>query len=278
MGEIQTKPVVAMILAASAGGCLTGAEYFGHRADAPPPAGPAEPERATGPAKYDASWYRAEYWGAEYPDGFTVDDDVTLRIRATPAVGASKSVSCALPKGATYHPWNKKRVAADHLKFVTFTRIVPFEITEDYSSGVWRFPGDVLMTLNFKKGDRWSLIAPGSEGFFLIRFGGKIYRAEQNLFSASAAVGGKPREEHGSEEDGNRGGNVVDVEQHEWVRLKCATGAAGWIFYDEIRGAPGFSSPDECGYGCAEDRKPEGAPSSEKLPSETSPPGASSAG
>jgi hypothetical protein len=101
---------------------------------------PAEPGRASGPAspvKYNASWYRAEYWGREYPDGFTVDDDVTLGIRATPAIGAPKSVSCALRKGATYHPWNKKRVAADHLKFVTFTRIATFEITEDYSSGVW---------------------------------------------------------------------------------------------------------------------------------------------
>jgi len=260
------KPVLAMILAASLGGCLTSAEYFGHPADSPPPAAPAEPERVSGPAKYDASWYRAEYWGREYPNGFTVDDDVTLRIRATPAVGAQKSVSCALRKGATYHPWNKKRVAADHLKFVTFTRTVRFEITEDYSSDVWRFPGNVLMTLNFKKGDRWSFIAPGSEGFFLMRFGGKVYRAEQNLFGASAEVGGKPREEDGKEDD-----------SHEWVRLTCANGSAGWIFYDEIRGAPGFSSPDECGYGCAEDRKPGERPSPEKSPSDKSPPGASSA-
>src|SRR5262249_58886585 len=129
------KRVVAMIVAASVGGCLTGAEYFGSPADAPPPGGPPEPGRASVPAspvKYDASWYKAEYWGREYPDGFTVDDDMTLRIRATPQVGAPKAKSCALTKGATYHPWNKKRVAADHLKFVTFTRIVTFELTKDY--------------------------------------------------------------------------------------------------------------------------------------------------
>jgi hypothetical protein len=46
MGEIQMKPVVAMILAASVGGRLTAAEYFGRPADAPPPAAPAEPEQA----------------------------------------------------------------------------------------------------------------------------------------------------------------------------------------------------------------------------------------
>jgi len=90
---------------------------------------------------------------------------------------------------------------------------------------------------------------------------------------ASAAVGGKPRLE-----DGNRGESwntlepQVVVEEHEWVRLTCANGAAGWILYDEIGNAPGFSSPDECGYGCAEDRKPGDGPSPEKSPSDTFPP------
>src|SRR5262245_57534451 len=127
---------VALILTTFAGGCTTGVEYFGDQSDTSLPAAPTEPGRMSRPAKYDASWYRAEYWGGEYPDGFTMDDDVALGIRATPGVGAPKSVSCALRKGATYHPWNRKRVAADHLKFITFTRIKTFEVTKDYSSGV----------------------------------------------------------------------------------------------------------------------------------------------
>jgi hypothetical protein len=40
--------------------------------------------------------------------------------------------------------------------------------------------------------------------------------------------------------DGNRpireGGDT-----HEWIKLKCANGAIGWIFIDEARKAPGFS-------------------------------------
>jgi hypothetical protein len=205
------------------------------------------------------SWYRTEYWAGEYPNGFTVDSDTTLSIRATPEVGAPKAKSCALRKGATYHPWNKKRVAADHLKFVTFTRIKTYELKGDYSSGVSRQPGDVSTTLKFKKGDRWSLIAPGSEGFFLMRFGGKTYMAEQDLIEASAEVGGK-RSEGGAEE--------WSTWNHEWMRLTCANGAAGWIFYNEMRRAPGFSSPEECGESCAEDRRPGGGSSPDELPSD----------
>src|SRR5260370_55538 len=90
---------------------------------------------------------------------------------------------------------------------------------------------------------------------------------------ASAAVGGKHRLE-----DGNRGESwntlepQVVGEEHEWVRGNEATGAAGWMLYDESGSAPGFPSRDEGGYGCAGDRKPGDGPSPEKAPSDTFPP------
>jgi len=271
-GGIEMKALVAMTLAASVWGCMTSAEHVGRLADAPPPASPAEPERASAPVtKYDASWYRAEYWGGEWPDGFTVDDDMTLRIRATPEVGAPKAKSCALRKGATYHPWNKKRVAADHLKFVTFTRIVTFELTKDYLAGVDRVPGDVRTTIKFKKGDRWSYLGLGSEGFFLMGFHGKTYRADNHLIDASTEVGGKPRVEHGNIKrilfaNPPYGPRTLVIESHEWVRLTCTNGSVGWILNNEISNAPGLSGPNTCGYGCAEDRKPGDGLSPDELP------------
>ena len=101
-----------------------------------------------------------------------------------------------------------------------------------------------------------------------MRFGGKTYMASQDLIGASTEVGGK-RGEGGAEE--------WSTWNHEWMRLTCANGVAGWIFYNEMRGAPGFSSSEECG-DCAEDRKPGVESSPDRLPSDKPPPGASSFG
>jgi hypothetical protein len=155
------KPVIAMILATSAAGCfLTDSVQLAGPAVSERPEDATEAVRLSGPAmKYDASWYRTDYWAGEYPDGVTVDDDVTIKIRSTPALDAPKTRSCALPKGATYSPWNKSRVASDQLKFVTFTRIETYELDENYTSSVSRQADGGATTIAFKKGDRWSLLA-----------------------------------------------------------------------------------------------------------------------
>src|SRR5262245_52931371 len=84
---------------------------------------------AAGPAfSYDASWYKMKDWSGEYPDGFTLAADVTINIRWRLDLGAPKSISCVLRKGSTYHEWNKKRVVSDRLEFVSFTKIVTYEL------------------------------------------------------------------------------------------------------------------------------------------------------
>ncbi len=59
-------------------------------------------------------------------------------------------------------------------------------------------------------------------------FGGKIYQAEQDLIGGSAEVSGK-HSEGGAEE--------WSMWNHEWMRLTCVNGVAGWIFYNEMRRA-----------------------------------------
>src|SRR5450759_3137930 len=78
---------------------------------------------------YDASWYKATGWSGEYPNGFTMATDVSINIRASLNSDAPKSVPCLLREGATYHQWNKKRVASDRLEFVSFTKIVSHELS-----------------------------------------------------------------------------------------------------------------------------------------------------
>ncbi|CAL78450.1 hypothetical protein BRADO4721 [Bradyrhizobium sp. ORS 278] len=238
------KPVAVLILAATLGGCLASAQGV----ERPAIAAATPPDRAqtgrAGPATYDpAVWFRNDFWGHEWPDGFTVNNDITLTIRTRPEIGAPKSVSCLLRRGATYHPWNTKRVNADRLSFVTFTRIRTYQLTRDYSSDLPRLPKDEHVKVTLKAGDRWSAVGPGAEGFFLMRVGTEVYRGYQDLFDASTEVGGEPAA--GPEDD-----------DQQWLQLRCANGITGWIFYTDVKDAPGFSRAQECGFGCAEDRKP----------------------
>ncbi|MGJ4949904.1 hypothetical protein [Bradyrhizobium sp. HKCCYLS20291] len=239
---LKSLPVLA--LATMLCGCVAGAQSVEPKAAAASDGRAGRPVR---PVKYDPDlWYKADFWGHEWPDGFTVDRNMTLAIRATPEIGAPKSVSCALRTGATYHPWNTKRVMADRLTFVTFTRIKSYELTRDHTSDLWKEPGHERARINFSKGDRWSLIGPGSEGTFMMRLGDDVYVADQDLVEASMEVGAKPTVETDAKDEG----------YHQWLKLRCANSATGWIFYEEIKDAPGVSHWDDCGFGCAEDRKP----------------------
>jgi hypothetical protein len=221
------KPIIAMLLAASAAGCLIETEQL---------AGPhATPESQA--AKYDASWYKSYRWTGEYPSGFATTKSVTVKIRETLDPDAPKSISCALRKGATYHPWNAARVASDQLEFVTFSTILTFEAQKDMTVDLERMSDDADVDIEFHKGDRWFLLAPVQEDIYAVRFGDTDYVASgYYLANNSAQVGGKRA-------------IVVD----EWMKLKCANGAVGWIRYHEIVKAPGFSRYSTDNYGHAYD-------------------------
>jgi hypothetical protein len=81
---------------------------------------------------YDASWYRADSWGGEYPNGFTVSSDTTIMVRSKIDLKQKPTIPCQLTKGATFHPWNEKRVASDHLNFATFSKIEKYISKEKF--------------------------------------------------------------------------------------------------------------------------------------------------
>jgi hypothetical protein len=195
---------------------------------------------AAGPAfSYDASWYKAKSWSGEYPNGFTMTADVTISIRGSLDLDAPKSISCALKKGSTYHVWNKKRVVSDRLEFISFTKIETYELEARRAVEVRRKSGGRSTIIEFKKGDRWSYLAYLAEGSFLIKFGNTVYIAGQNLLEKSTEVEAAVKSEQSTYD--------------EWLKLKCAHGTVGWIFFNEIKNAPGFSKANISGYGIASD-------------------------
>src|SRR5215468_658531 len=195
---------------------------------------------AAGPAfSYDASWYRARGWSGEYPDGFTMAMDVTFNIRGNPDLGAPKSMSCVLRKGSTYHQWNKKRAASDRLEFISFTKIATYELKAGSTVEVSRESDGRNTVIEFKKGDRWSYLAYLAEGNFLFKFGDTVYAATQDLFEQSTETEAAHKDDQSTYD--------------EWLKLKCANGAFGWIFVNEIKNAPGFSAANITAYGVASD-------------------------
>jgi len=216
------KVTPTIVLAASVAGCVTASQGF---------------DRPTG--KYDASWYRSNGWSGEYPDGFTMASNVTTKIRGSPNLDAQKTISCVLRKGATYHQWNKKRVISDRLEFISFTKIETYELNASFTVELRRQSDGDDTTIQFKKGDQWLYLANLAEGTFLVKFNDTIYIADQDLYEKSTKF----------EAPVDRDESTYD----EWLKLRCANGAVGWILFNEIKDGPDFGAPNITGYGSASD-------------------------
>jgi hypothetical protein len=195
---------------------------------------------AAGPAlSYDASWYKATSWSGEYPNGFTMTANLSINIRERLGLDAPKSISCRLKEGWTYHQWNKKRVVSDRLEFVSFTKVAIYNVKESFTVELERQSDGGNTSIEFEKGDRWFYLFYIAEGAFLIKFGESIYIAGPDFLERSTEV----------ESSVNSHRSTYD----EWLRLKCANGTVGWIFFNEIKNAPGFSKANIVGYGIASD-------------------------
>jgi len=194
---------------------------------------------------YDSSYYRTDFWGGEYPRGFTMSADKTIAIRSQPDPDSAPTIDCVLEKGATYHPWNEKRTKTSKLEFVTFVRTIDFEIKAPVSILVTDEETRKEETIAFRAGDRWTYLTYYAEGAFRMRFKGVVYSAEQDLFDASWEL-----------VDGSRRRDTRETrfEADEWLRLVCANQARGWIFMREIADKPGFEGANVIKYGEAADR------------------------
>lgn len=191
--------------------------------------------RAT--AGYDAAWYRTDYWGGEYPDGFTMTADATIRIRKIPDRDAKRTLKCLLRANATYHPWNEPRVRSDHLQFVTFSRIATYEFRSPYEATVEKYDNHEPLTLKFAKGERWSFLAAIAEDIFLLRAKHALYRGGQDLLVASTEISG----------------GLASLFPDQWLGLICANGETGWLLLKDIPKRGPYGPANSFGYGHAED-------------------------
>lgn len=193
---------------------------------------------ATGPAlAYDASWYKTDFWSGEYPPGFTLQQDVSTQIRATHDPEAPRDISCTMKNGETYHPWNAARVKSSKLEFLSFVPIEIFVIKEPVKLTLHDETTGSDVSISFKQGDEWSYLTYYAEGTFRMKFQGKVYGAEQNLFEAS-------REKE----------NTPPERQHQWMKLTCANGATGWLLLADVLGQPGYDGPKFLEYGVSVDQ------------------------
>lgn len=189
---------------------------------------------------FDETWYKADFWGGEYPEGFTLKEDFETKIRATPDLKAERSINCALKKGETYHPWNEARVEASNLEFVTFVRKVIYVINKPVTLVLHNEILAEKEKVVFDADDEWIYLTYYAEGSFRMQFNGGVYTAEQSLFDAST-------------EKGVIGANSAH-EIFEWMKLTCANGATGWLLYDDVFELPQFEKPQFPEYGKAVDR------------------------
>lgn len=124
-------------------------------------------------------------------------------------------------------------------EFVSFTKIETYEIKSSFRAGVIRNSDDRKLTITFKKGDQWFYLTYLAEGYFLFRSSNTVYIGDQELIGKSTRVS-PPKNDQPTYE--------------EWLRLKCANGAVGWIFVKEIKSALGFSEANITEYGKAIDQ------------------------
>jgi hypothetical protein len=186
---------------------------------------------------YDDTWYRADFWAGEYPNGFTLAEDVTVKIRKEARPAASRDVDCALKKGATYHPWNGERVKSDNLDFMSYVRKVTYRIKSRAKVLLQDEKKEADKEIDFKPGDTWTWLTYYGEGMFRMELAGTEYAADQALFDVS-------------EEKGDR-----EHEEDEWLKLTCTNGAQGWLLLADVVDEPAFDHPDFPEYGKAPDRR-----------------------
>src|SRR5262249_18672238 len=201
--------------------------------------GVAQPPPASG---YDKSWYISAFWSGEYPKGFSVTrPDTVVQARRSVDKAAPRDVACKLPYLAVIHPWNKRRIAASRIKFLSATRIVPLIVKEAFVFA----DDDKRAKVPLKKGDVIEYIRNDAEGSFEVRIAGKTYTAGQSLFD-----------------------NVQDVAddkfvEEDWVALTCVGGNRAYIFLGDlaldsddpkvqVAGISGVG-PGQTGYGKARD-------------------------
>ena len=182
--------------------------------------------------------YKADFWSGEWPNGFTVLENVQLFAQQNPSLDSSFSAPCYLTKGATYHPWNNQRVEQDKLEFVSFQEVQNYRVTKNKTYRLESYPDNKEVQVQFRKYDNWDFMAYFAEGLFLMSYKGQQYVGDQSVFDWSVLTKPAPRRE---------------TLYEEWLGLPCDNGKRGWMHIINIQGHPSIGQANIVEFGQAKD-------------------------
>lgn len=188
-----------------------------------------------------ATTYLSEFWSGEWPHGFTMSQDLEIMLRKDHVTTTLPTISCVLKQGETYHHWNRDRVKASNLQFLTIQQTIPYVAQESATIEVTKEDTRKDQKISILKGDEWTFLAYYGEGYFRMNYRGDVYSANQELASIS-----NPRNDTKTPDK--------DMYQ-EWLGMNCNDGNTGWLLFSEISGRSEFSPANFAGYGRALDVK-----------------------
>lgn len=195
------------------------------------------------PAHYAEGWEVTPGWPGEYPPGFSIlKEGVTVEGRETMDPTTDATLTCPLPRYATYQEWNGNRVAADDLRFAVATKLFDITVNQDISLDV---PGEELedpaRTLNLKAGDTLVYKRYLGEGFAIIAHDGADYEFNEMDLRDATDI-------DTAGQDG-RGGEDL------WVQVTCSDAAQtrAWLLYDDVSTIDGIGPTPIMGYGESRD-------------------------
>lgn len=167
--------------------------------------------------------YAAPFWLGEYPGGYELTADVTLKGKDFPNNSLTDTVSCQMSKGQVIHPWAQKT----SFSYVAVSTIGIYQMLEDVSE----------FETSFKKGDIVEELSYLSEGFCLYRKQGSMETVDMSCFG----------------DDDSRAKKIVEgnINQEMWFQATCKNGEKAWIstasFEEQAAGS--FKEAQIQGYG-----------------------------
>lgn len=167
---------------------------------------------ASSMAAYDNSWFQAQFWSGEYPNGFAIVKAKTfVPSRQAMDKDLPSDSKCQLPLKAVFHPWNTKRNAKSKAKYFTASKIVKLTAKENFV-----FETDDSKKIAVKSGETLDFLIYGAEGWFLIKFNGKQYTVFQSIY------------EHLHEVEQSA------YQQDEWLKVNCLNGKSVWVLLSDL--------------------------------------------
>lgn len=167
---------------------------------------------------YDETWYEADFWPGEYPNGLIIlEPDVTISARTANNPNVNPSLECKMDFLGVYHPWNERRVKSHKLRFFSQTKILPLTAKTGFEYPYSTEVGGDLKSKRYMVADEISYLGYLSEGFGLIDIEGDAIEIPISILHESTDLDSR-----------------VD-ESHLWIETEC-DGRKAYILTSDLAG------------------------------------------